>query len=467
MKIEQLYTGCLAQGAYYVESNGEAAIIDPIREVDGYINQAKQDNANIKYVFETHFHADFVSGHVTLAQKTGAEIVFGPNAQTPYPSISATDNQVFKLGNISIKVLHTPGHTMESSTFLVIDENGKNHAIFSGDTLFLGDVGRPDLAQKAGLVTERDLAGYLYNSLRTKIMPLADDVIVYPAHGAGSACGKNMSKETVGTIGDQKNTNYALRADMSKEEFIDELTEGIPPPPAYFPANVKMNKEGYPDVAEVITRGTKALSPLEVETLVEQTGALILDVRHQDTYVKSHIPRSIFIGIDGGFAPWVGTLIGDVNQPIILVTPEGREAETITRLARVGFDNTLGFLSGGIAAWKNAGKETDSLRSISAKAFEQEHSNEKIFDVRKNGEFLSAHIKNAIHTPLSAINDYLKAYSGDDNCYIHCAGGYRSVIAASILKSRGIHNLTDVKGGFSDIKETTMPLTDYVCPSTL
>ena len=402
-----------------------------------------------------------------MPKKTGADIIFGPNSKTPYPSISATDNQVFKLGNISIKVLHTPGHTMESSTFLVIDEKGKNHAIFSGDTLFLGDVGRPDLAQKAGSITERDLAGYLYDSLRNKVMTLEDDVIVYPAHGAGSACGKNMSKETVGTLGEQKNTNYALRADMSKKEFIDEVIDGLLPPPAYFPANVKMNKEGYDDVDDVITRGTKALTPLEIEALVEKTGALILDVRHQDLYVEGHIPRSIFIGVDGGFAPWVGALIGDVSQPIILVAPEGREAEVITRLSRVGFDNTLGFLDGGLSAWEKAGKETDSLRSITAKAFEAEHTTEKIFDVRNNGEFLSEHINNAIHTPLSFINDYLNDYPSTENCYIHCAGGYRSVIAASILKSRGIHNLTDVKGGFAAIKGTSIPITNYICPSTL
>jgi len=467
MKIEQIYTGCLAQGAYYIESKGEVAIIDPLREVLPYINRAKLDDAKIKYIFETHFHADFVSGHITLAKKTGATIVFGPNADTSFNATIAEDNQEFKLGDITIKVLHTPGHTMESSTFLLIDAEGKNHAIFSGDTLFIGDVGRPDLAQKAGSITEKDLAGYLYDSLRSKIMPLADDVIVYPAHGAGSACGKNMSKETTGTIGNQKITNYALRADMTKEEFITEVTDGLLPPPAYFPQNVKMNKEGYDDLDVVIKRGTQGLSPTEFENKVNETGAIVLDVRHQNDFVLGHIPRSIFIGIDGGFAPWVGALIGDVKQPILLVAPEGREAEVITRLSRVGFDNTLGFLKGSFKAWENEGRETDTLRSITADEFATEKGNTKVFDVRKVGEFQSTHITNATHTPLSKINDYLSDYQAEETSYVHCAGGYRSVIAASILKSRGVHNITDVKGGFGAIKKTNVSISDYVCPSTL
>ena len=467
MKIEQIYTGCLAQGAYYIESKGEVAIIDPLREIQPYINRAKLDDAKIKYIFETHFHADFVSGHVTLAKKTGAKIVFGPNAETSFKATIANDNQEFKLGDITIKVLHTPGHTMESSTFLLIDAKGKDHAIFSGDTLFIGDVGRPDLAQKAGSITQDDLAGYLYDSLRNKIMPLADDVIVYPAHGAGSACGKNMSKETTGTIGNQKTTNYALRADMTKEEFISEVTDGLLPPPAYFPQNVKMNKEGYTDLDVIIERGTQGLSPSEFESKVNETGAIVLDVRHQKEFVLGHIPRSIFIGIDGGFAPWVGALIGDVNQPILLVTPEGREAEVITRLSRVGFDNTLGFLKGSFNAWKNEGREIDSLRSITAEEFATEKGDTKVFDVRKVGEFQSTHVTNASHTPLSKLNDYLSDYKAEKTSYIHCAGGYRSVIAASILKSRGIHNITDVKGGFGAIKKTNVSISDYVCPSTL
>ncbi|PHS10493.1 MAG: MBL fold metallo-hydrolase [Kordia sp.] len=467
MNIEQIYTGCLAQGAYYIECNGEVAIIDPLRETQPYINRAKLDNAKIKYIFETHFHADFVSGHVTLAKNTGAEIIFGPNADTSYKAIIAKDNQEFKLGNITIKVLHTPGHTMESTTYLLIDAEGKNHAIFSGDTLFIGDVGRPDLAQKTGHLTENDLAGYLYDSLRNKIMPLADDVIVYPAHGAGSACGKNMSKETTGTIGDQKKNNYALRADMTKEEFIAEVTDGLLPPPAYFPQNVKMNKEGYDDLDTVIKRGTQGLTPTEFEEKVNKTGAVILDVRHQNDFVLGHIPRSIFIGIDGGFAPWVGALIADVKQPILLVCPEGREAEVITRLSRVGFDNTIGFLKGSYNAWVKEGRDTDTLRSITAEEFASEMGNTKVFDVRKVGEFQSTHITNATHTPLSKINDFLDNYKAEETSYIHCAGGYRSVIAASILKSRGIHNITDVKGGFGAIKKTNVSISEYVCPSTL
>lgn len=467
MKIEQIYTGCLAQGAYYIESKGEVAIIDPLREIQPYINRAKLDNAKIKYIFETHFHADFVSGHVTLAKNTGAEIIFGPNAETNFQATIAKDNQEFKLGNITLKILHTPGHTMESSTFLLIDKNGKNHAIFSGDTLFIGDVGRPDLAQKTGSVTKKDLASYLFDSLRNKIMPLEDDVIVYPAHGAGSACGKNMSKETTGTIGDQKKNNYALRADMTKEEFITEVTDGLLPPPAYFPQNVKMNKEGYDDLDTVIKRGTQGFTPTEFEAKVNETGAIILDVRHQNDFVLGHIPRSIFIGIDGGFAPWVGALIGDVKQPILLVAPEGREAEVITRLSRVGFDNTIGFLKGSYNAWANDDKETDTLRSITAEQFSSEMGETKVFDVRKVGEFQSTHITNATHTPLSKINDHLNDYKVEDKSYIHCAGGYRSVIAASILKSRGIHNITDVKGGFGAIKKTNVSISDYVCPSTL
>ncbi len=465
MNIEQIYTGCLAQGAYYIESNGEVAIIDPLRESQPYINRANKDNAKIKYIFETHFHADFVSGHITLAKQTGAEIVFGPNAKTSYKATIAKDNQEFKLGNITIKALHTPGHTMESTTYLLINEENKNHAIFSGDTLFIGDVGRPDLAQKAGELNEKDLAGFLYDSLRNKIMTLEDNVIVYPAHGAGSACGKNMSKETTGTIGEQKISNYALRANMTKDEFIKEVTEGLLPPPAYFPQNVKMNQEGYDDVDAVIKRGIKGLSADEFENKANETDAIILDVRHQNDFVTEHIPRSIFIGIDGGFAPWVGALIADVTQAILLVCPEGREEEVITRLSRVGFDNTIGYLKGSFEAWKKSGKETDSLRSISAEEFAKEKGDTMVFDVRKKGEFEANHITNAIHTPLDNINNYLSNYKAEKTSYIHCAGGYRSVIAGSILKSRGIHNITDVKGGFGAIKKTNISLTEFQCSS--
>jgi hydroxyacylglutathione hydrolase len=469
MKIEQIYTGCLSQGAYYIESNGEAAIIDPLREVAPYIEKALKDKATIKYIFETHFHADFVSGHVTLAKETGATIVYGPQAKTGFESLIAKDQQEFKIGDITLTVLHTPGHTMESTTYLLRDENRKDIAIFSGDTLFLGDVGRPDLAQKAADLTQEDLAGILYDSLRKKIMPLADDVLVYPAHGAGSACGKNLSKETVGTLGEQKKTNYALRADMTKEEFIKEVTEGLLPPPQYFPLNVKMNKEGYEDIQDVLESGTRPLSAEAFEVAANETGAVILDVRHQDEFAKGHIPQSIFIGIDGGFAPWVGALVGNVKQAILLVTPEGREEETVTRLARVGFDNTLGYLKGGVEAWKKEGKQLDAVEGIETTELKSRmEANElEIFDVRKPGEFLSEHIPNAHNTPLDFINEHMAEFPSKNPFYVHCAGGYRSMIAASILKSRGIHNLIDIKGGFAKIKETGIEVSDYICPSTL
>lgn len=467
MKIEQIYTGCLAQGAYYIESNGEVAIIDPLREVQNYIDKAQSDNAKIKYIFETHFHADFVSGHVTLAEKTGAKIVYGPTAKTNFDAMIAEDNQVFQLGDITITALHTPGHTMESTCYLLKDKEGKDHAIFSGDTLFLGDVGRPDLAQK-GDITEADLAGFLYDSLRTKVMTLADDVIVYPAHGAGSACGKNLSKETVGTIGNQKVTNYALRADMAKEEFIKEVTDGLLPPPAYFPLNVKLNKEGYKDIDDVIETSTKPLSAKDFEFIANETGAIILDVRHQTEFIKGFIPQSIFIGIDGGFAPWVGALIKDINQPILLVSPEGREEEVITRLSRVGFDNVLGYLDGSFETWQKAGNEIDTLESISAETLSDKiENNEPVFDVRKPGEYASEHIKVAESTPLDFLNDHITEFPKKDKFYIHCAGGYRSVIAASILKARGFHNVVDVAGGYGAIKKTNIDRTAAVCPSTL
>ena len=469
MNIEQIYTGCLSQGAYYIESQGEAAIIDPLREVKPYLEKAKKNKANIKYIFETHFHADFVSGHVTLAKETGATIVYGPEAKTGFDSLIAKDQQEFKIGEITLTVLHTPGHTMESTTYLLRDASQKDIAIFSGDTLFLGDVGRPDLAQKAADMTQEDLAGILYESLRKKIMPLADDVLVYPAHGAGSACGKNLSKETVGTLGEQKKTNYALRADMTKEEFIKEVTDGLLPPPQYFPLNVKMNKEGYEDIDTVLESGTTPLDPEAFEKLANQSGAIILDVRHQDAFAEGHIPQSIFIGIDGGFAPWVGALIGDVEQPILLVTPEGREEETVTRLARVGFDNTLGYLDGSLEAWKKAGKATDSVEGIETMELKtlSEKENLTVFDVRKPGEYLSEHLPDAKSTPLDFINEHMNEFPTGTPFYMHCAGGYRSMIAASILKSRGIHNLIDIKGGFGAIKESGMKVSDYVCPSTL
>ncbi len=469
MKIEQIYTGCLAQGAYYIESNGEAAIIDPLREVKPYIDRAAADSAKIKYIFETHFHADFVSGHITLSEKCGAPIVYGPTASPKFKALVATDGQEFKIGDISIIALHTPGHTMESTTYLLRDEDGKDHAIFSGDTLFLGDVGRPDLAQKAATMTQEELAGILYDSLRTKIMTLANDVIVYPGHGAGSACGKNMMKETVDTLGNQKNMNYALRADMSKEEFIKEVTEGLAPPPAYFPLNVQMNKEGYENIDEVLKKGTHALSPEEFELAANETGAVVLDVRHESEFVKAFVPQSIFIGLDGSFAPWVGAMIADVKQPILLVVDENRLEEAITRLARVGFDQTIGYLDGGIDAWTKAGKETDSLRSIDAAAFEKEWSvsSHKVFDVRKEGEFQSEHLEDAVNTPLDFINNHLAEFPKNNAFYMHCLGGYRSVIAASILKARGYHDITNIEGGYNALKATGLKRTNYVCPTEL
>jgi hydroxyacylglutathione hydrolase len=467
MIIEQIYTGCLAQGAYYIESNGEVAIIDPLREVQEYLDKAAKNNAKIKYIFETHFHADFVSGHVTLSERTGAEIVFGPSARTSFEAIIAKDNQVFNVGDITITVLHTPGHTMESSCFLLKDKEGKDHAIFSGDTLFLGDVGRPDLAQK-GELTEKDLAGFLFDSLRNKVMPLADEVIVYPAHGAGSACGKNLSKETVGTIGHQKETNYALRTNMTKEEFIKEVTYGLLPPPAYFPLNVKLNKEGYKNIDDIIKISAKPLSVKDFEVIANETDAIVLDVRHQSEFVKGFIPQSIFIGIDGGFAPWVGALIKDIEQPILLVTPQGKEEDTITRLSRVGFDNVLGYLDGSFTSWQKAGKEVDTLRSVSVKVLEQKIDEKAfVFDVRKPGEFESEHIIGAESTPLDFLNNHISEFPKKDDFYVHCAGGYHSVIAASILKARGFHNTIDVAGGYAAVRNTTIERTAVVCPSTL
>ncbi len=469
MNIEQIYTGCLAQGAYYIESNGEVAIIDPLREVAPYIKKAKDAGASIKYIFETHFHADFVSGHLTLSKETGAPIIYGPTANPSFNAIIAEDAQEFSLGELTIKVLHTPGHTMESTTYLIKDKHGKDHAIFSGDTLFLGDVGRPDLAQKAADLTQEQLAGMLYNSLRNKIMPLADDVIVYPAHGAGSACGKNMMKETVDTLGNQKKMNYALRADMTKEEFVKEVTDGLLPPPKYFPLNVKMNKEGYEDIDVVLDRGKKALSPNDFENIANTTGAIVLDVRTQAEFVKEHVPRSIFIGLNGDFAPWVGALIADTKQPILLVAPEDKEEEAVIRLSRVGFDGTIGYLKGGLQAWKDSGKDFDTISSVAAADIETilNAENTPIFDVRKVSEYQSEHILNAKNTPLSNLNSYLKEFPEKDTFYVHCAGGYRSVIAASILKSRGIHNLIDVAGGFAAIKNTAIKVSEFVCPTTL
>lgn len=466
MKVEQIYTGCLAQGAYYITSNGEAAIIDPLREVGPYLEKARRDGVTIKYVFETHFHADFVSGHVDLSKKTGAPIVYGPNAACEFDCISATDGQEFKVGNVTIKVLHTPGHTMESTTFLLKDENGKDYAIFSGDTLFLGDVGRPDLAQKAANLTQEQLAGMLYDSLMNKIMPLADDVIVYPGHGAGSACGKNMMKETVDTLGNQKKVNYALNQ-PDKQTFIKAVTEGLTPPPGYFGMNVAMNKKGYEAFDTVLQNGLHPLNPAEFEERADLTEALVLDVRNAADFAKGHIPRSINIGLKGDFAPWVGAMIVDVKQPILLVTHEGDEEETVTRLSRVGFDQVVGYLKGGIEAWKAAGKETDTINRISAQQFASEFKEKEtmVVDVRRDTEYAAEHVDEAYNRPLAYINEWFHGMEDSKPFYIHCAGGYRSMIAASILKSRGIHNFKEVEGGFKAIAETTVPKTDFVCQS--
>ena len=471
MIIEQIYTGCLAQGAYYIESKGEAIVIDPLREVEPYIKKAEKNGAKIKYVLETHFHADFVSGHVDLSKKTGAPIVYGPTANPSFDAIIATDGQEFKVGDLTLKVLHTPGHTLESTCYLLKDASGKDVGLFSGDTLFIGDVGRPDLAQKvAADLTQEKLASYLYDSLRTKIMPLSDDIIVYPAHGAGSACGKNMSKETTDTLGNQKKTNYALRSDMTKEEFIKEVITGLVAPPTYFPLNVMMNIEGYDSIDTVLERGNQALSPEAFEAAANETGALVLDTRAPQSFAAGFVPNSINIGIDGQFAPWVGAMIPDIKQEILVVCEPGREEEIITRLARVGYDHTIGYLQGGFEAWKQAGKEVDQIESIDAAELSKrmQANNIEIIDVRKKSEYLSEHMVEAENAPLDFINDSMAQLDKNKTYYVHCAGGYRSMIFNSILRARGYNKLIDVKGGFKAIKDSgTFSLTDYVCPSTL
>lgn len=472
MKIEQIYTGCLAQGAYYIESEGEAVIIDPLREVEPYIQRAQKDNVKIKYVLETHFHADFVSGHLDLSKKTGAAIVYGPTAKPSFDFYAAKDGEALKVGKVTFEVLHTPGHTMESTCYLLKDENGKAVGLFSGDTLFIGDVGRPDLAQKVVAdLTQDKLAGYLFDSLRNKIMPLADDIIVYPAHGAGSACGKNMSKETTDTLGHQKQTNYALRANMTREEFIKEVTTGLTEPPAYFPLNVMMNIQGYESIDKVLERGLHALSPAAFETAANETGAIMLDVRNPQAFAQAFVPNSINIGLEGQFAPWVGTLIPDIKHEILIITEPGTEEEVITRLSRVGYDHVIGFLEGGIEAWKKAGKETDSIPGITVdelSVLQQKDAGINILDVRRNSEYLSEHVIGALNTPLDYVNDAMSQIDRNKTYYVHCAGGYRSMIFTSILRARGFENLVDIKGGFKAIKESnTFPVSDYVCPSTM
>jgi len=468
MKIEQIYTGCLAQGAYYIVSEGEAVIIDPLRETQPYIDRLEKDNVKLKYIFETHFHADFVSGHLDLSRKTNAPIVYGPTANPEFDAVIAKDHQVFEVEKIKIKVLHTPGHTMESSCFLLIDENGKEKALFSGDTLFLGDVGRPDLAQKATHMTQEELAELLYESLNKKILPLEDDVIVYPAHGAGSACGKNMQKETLDTLGNQKKTNYALNQ-KDKESFIKAVTDGLLPPPAYFGMNVAMNKKGYESFDAVLSKGLQALSPSDFEEMAEISGALILDVRNNSTFAKGFVPQSVNIGLDGDFAPWVGTLIVDVNQPILLLTDENKEEEAVTRLSRVGFDHVVGFLKGGFNAWKDNGKEIDIVQRISAKQLEAEVkiNISKIIDVRKESEYEAEHVEGAYNKPLAYINEWISDIDPTEHFYLHCAGGYRSMMAAGILQARGYRNFSEIEGGFNAIEKTGVPKSNFVCQSKI
>jgi hydroxyacylglutathione hydrolase len=472
MKVEQIYTGCLAQGAYYIMSEGEVAIIDPLREVDAYTQRAFADKATIKYVLETHFHADFVSGHLDLAKKTGAQIVYGPTAEPAFDFYPAKDGEVLSLGKVKIKVIHTPGHTMESTCYLLMDEQGKEVALFSGDTLFIGDVGRPDLAQKVKVeLTQEILAGYLYDSLRNKIMPLSDDVVIYPAHGAGSACGKKMSKETQDTLGHQKATNYALASNMNKAEFIEAVLDGLVAPPGYFPLNVMMNIQGYESIDDVLARGQHALTPAAFEAAANETSALILDTRDAQSFAQGFIPNAINIGIDGSFAPWVGAMIPDIKQQILLVTDAGKELEVITRLARVGYDYTIGFLQGGFNAWKEAGKEIDQIKSITATELAEIKTGDAqtlILDVRKASEYKSEHIKTAINAPLDFINDSMSMIDKDRTYFVHCAAGYRSMIFISILKARGFDHLIDVKGGFTAIKETgKYIITEFKTPTTL
>lgn len=468
MNIEQIYTGCLAQGAYYIVSGGEAAIIDPLRETKPYTDKLQKDGVALKYIFETHFHADFVSGHVDLGKKTGASIVYGPGANPEFKAIVAKDGDEFKIGDIIIKVLHTPGHTIESTTYLLKDETGKDHCIFSGDTLFLGDVGRPDLAQKAAHMTQEELAGLLYESLNNKIIPLADEVIVYPAHGAGSACGKNMMKETVDTLGNQKKMNYALNQ-PDKQSFIKAVTDGLLPPPAYFGMNVAMNKKGYENFENVLNNGLRALSPEAFEVAAETTGALIIDTRDNGIFYKGFIPQSINIGLNGDFAPWVGALVADVNQPILLVTDEGKEEEAVTRMSRVGFDNLVGHLKGGFKAWLDSGRQADVVDRITAEQFEKNFRpvQDKVIDIRKESEYAAEHVEEAYNKPLAYINEWIKEIDPNEHFFIHCAGGYRSMVAASVLQARGYHNFTEIDGGFKAITNTHVPCTDYVCQSKL
>jgi glyoxylase-like metal-dependent hydrolase (beta-lactamase superfamily II)/rhodanese-related sulfurtransferase len=472
MKIEQIYTGCIAEAAYYITSGNEAVIVDPLRETKPYLERLKRDGVTLKYIFETHFHADFVSGHIDLAKKTGATIVYGPTTmKTGFEMHVAADGELFEVGGSKIKLIHTPGHTMESSCLLLSDENGIEQGIITGDTLFIGDVGRPDLAQKVSEdLTQDKLARHLFQSLRTKIMPLSDDLIVYPNHGAGSACGKNMSKETTDTLGNQKKTNYALNPALTEDQFVVEILSGLAPPPQYFPKNVLINIHGYDSLETVLERGSKTLDATAFEVAANETRALILDTRNPEVFSKGFVPNSINIGINGSFAMWVGELIIDIQQEILLITEDNSKVEeAITRLSRVGYDNTIGFLDGGFTSWENAGKEIDTVGRITAEELETKYNSSEttIIDVRKISEFKSEHLINAENIPLNELNNHLAEFPKDKPFILHCAGGYRSMIAASILKQRGFDNFVDVIGGFNVIKETSIPKTAYVCPSTL
>ncbi len=470
MKIEQIYTNCMAHAAYYLESKGEAAVFDPLREVQSYIDRAGKDNARIKYVFETHFHADFVSGHLDLARKEGATIVYGPTANPGFDALVAEDNQLFKVGDYTVKVLHTPGHTMESTTYLLTDEKGKEHGIISGDTLFIGDVGRPDLARHViADLTQDKLARLLFHSLREKIMPLSDELIVYPNHGAGSACGKMMSKETIDMLGNQKKTNYALRADMTEDEFVDELLTGLTTPPGYFPNNVLMNIQGYESLDTIMERSKKAFTAEDFQKQTENKEVLILDTRRVEDFAKGFIPNSLNIGLESNFAMWVGELIADIQQKILLVTYPGKEEESIIRLSRVGYDYAIGYLEGGFDAWSEADKQVDCINRITAKEMTTQIDNKDtlLIDVRKKSEFNAEHVISAVNIPLNEISKRLGEFPEDMPFILHCAGGYRSMIAASVLKQNGFSNFSDVTGGFSEIKKTSIPITEFVCPTTL
>jgi glyoxylase-like metal-dependent hydrolase (beta-lactamase superfamily II)/rhodanese-related sulfurtransferase len=467
MKVQQIYTGCLAEAAYYIESKGEAVIIDPLRETDPYLEMAKLDGATIKYVLETHFHADFVSGHLDLARKSGAQIVYGPTAEPNFEAYIAKDMEVLQVGNVTIQVLHTPGHTMESSTYLLRDEQGQDYALFTGDTLFLGDVGRPDLAIKQGEITEEDLAGFMFDSLRNKIMPLADEVIVYPGHGAGSACGKKMSNETEGTLGEQKQSNYALRADMTREEFVKEVLTGLVAPPQYFPKNAMMNKMGYESFDKVRMQGTQALTVRAFKAAWAEEEALVIDARNKEDFSKGFIPGSIFIGLDGTFAPWVGLLVPDLKQPILFLANAGEEEEVVTRLARVGYDNAIGYLAGGFAAWEEAGEDTDIIQQVSAEQFANRATDgTELLDVRKSSEYSAEHLVGARNFPLDTINQMMSELNPAQQYFLHCVSGYRSLITASILRARGFQHLVDIQGGFDALRKTPMELTDYVEQTT-